>query len=208
MKDSGAAAVRERIHALPDRSFVSVRELEAPVEGARVSKRAVEVELSRLAKSGMVRSIRKGLYWKGVKTPSGMLPPTPTEVGLAIGGTGTGPADVSAARFLGLTTQVPVVVDMAVPGRAPSSMDEVVFHSRPFSRAFFELKPAEVAVLEVLRMWPSGLEEDWEFLAERVARLSKKGSVRLDRVSEAVEQERVPVVRELWRELGRAVGGA
>ena len=205
MKGSDAAAVRKRVESMPSRSFVSVRDLELPVEGRRMSKRAVEVELSRLAKAGIVRGVRKGLYWKGVETPSGMLPPTSTELGLAVGGPGTGPADVSAARFLGLTTQVPVVVDMAVPGRAPSPTADVVFHARPYSRATSRLRPAEVAVLEVLRIWPSGVEEDWEFLAERVTALCGMGTIRPECVSEAADQEHAPVVRDLWRELEQLV---
>ena len=78
-----------------------------------------------------------------------MLPPTPAEVGVAVGGPGSGPSDLAAAKFLGLTTQVPVTMDMAVPGRAPADVPGIEFRSRPHTRALLGLKPAEVDVLEV-----------------------------------------------------------
>lgn len=198
MSTSSAALVRKRINALPERSFVRVRDLD---EGRGVSTRAVEVAISRLAHEGVVRPIRKGLYWKGPRTPTGMLPPTPAEVGVAIGGTGSGPSDLAAVRFLGLTTQVPVKMDMAVPGRAPASVPGIEFHSRPYTRAMHGLNPAEVAVLEVLRMWPSGVEEDWEVLRDRVADLVKNGIIRTGQVSAAVADERTPAARSRWEEL-------
>ena len=135
-----------------------------------------------------------------------MLPPTLAEVGVAVGGPGSGPSDLAAAKFLGLTTQVPVTMDMAVPGRAPAGVPGIEFHSRPYTRALRGLKPAEVApaevaVLEVLRMWPSGVEEDWDALRDRVADLATKGIVRTEHVSAAVADERTPAVRRLWEKL-------
>ena len=198
MTISTAALVRERIDALPDRSFVRVRDLD---EGRDLSTRAVEVAMSRLAHAGVVNSIRKGLYWKGPRTSAGMLPPTPAEVGLVIGGPGSGPSDLAAVRFLGLTTQVPVNMDMAVPGRAPAGVPGITFHSRSYSRAMRGLRPAEVAVLEVLRMWPSGVEDDWEALRNRVTDLVTQGIVRTEHMSAAVAEERTPGARTLWHEL-------
>lgn len=205
MTTSVAASVRERINAMPERSFVRVRDLE---DGRDYSARAVEVAISRLAHAGIVSPIRKGLYWKGPRTSTGMLPPTPAEVGVAVGGPGTGPSDLAAARFLGLTTQVPVKADMAVPGRAPAAVPGIEFHSRPYSRAMRGLKPAEVAVLEVLRMWPSGVEKDWDALRDRVADLVDKGIVRAEHVSAAVADERTPAVRGLWQELADWLPGS
>ena len=60
------------------------------------------------------------LYWKGPRTPVGMPLPRAFDVGMAIAGPGAGPACVSAAAFLGLTTQVPSVDTIAVPGRTPT----------------------------------------------------------------------------------------
>jgi len=198
MTRSTAAFVREHIDALPERSFVRVRDLD---QGSHISTRAVEVAISRLAHAGVVSPIRKGLYWKGPRTSTGMLPPTPAEVGVAVGGPGSGPSDLAAVKFLGLTSQIPVKMDMAVPGRAPAGVPGIEFHSRPYTRAVRGLKPAEVAVLEVLRMWPSGVEGDWEALRDRIADLATRGILSTERVSAAVADERTPVVRRLWEEL-------
>jgi hypothetical protein len=130
-----------------------------------------------------------------------MLPPLPGELGLEIGGPGSGPCGLSAARFLGLTTQVPVKMDIAVPGRAPMPVAGVEFHSRPYSRLLCRLKPAEVAVIEVLRSWPSGVEADWQALSARVSLLVLEGVVRPEVVSLAISEERTPLVRNHWRDL-------
>lgn len=183
---------------MPTRSFVHIADLP---EGSGGSRRAVEVEMSRLAKAGAVRSVRKGLYWKGPRTRSGMVPPSPRELGVAVGGVGSGPSGISAARFLGLTTQVPAVTDVAVPGRAPDPVDEVVFHSRPYERAVLGLRPAEVAVLEMLRVWPRAAEDDWSALADRVMKLRESGEIRPRVVTQAANREHVPAVRDLWNAL-------
>lgn len=192
---STAGALRQHIEGLQDRTFVTVSELVASNGGA---SRAVEVAISRLAQSGSLAQIRKGLYWKGPQGPHGMLPPTPIELGVAIGGPGSGPSDVSAARFLGLTTQVPVMTHVAVPGRAPTQVPGIGFHARPYSRSSHALKPAEVAVLEVLRIWPSGVEVDWEVLRDRVAELKARGFIRPPVLTAALADERTPAVRQLW----------
>ncbi len=157
--------------------------------------------MSRFASTGLVLPVRKGLYWKGPRTERGMLPPLPGELGLEIGGPGSGPCGLSAARFLGLTTQVPVTMDIAVPGRAPMPVAGVEFHSRPYSRLLHRLKPAEVAVTEVLRSWPSGVEADWQALSARVSHLVREGVVRPGIVSLAVSEERTPLVKNYWKDL-------
>jgi hypothetical protein len=103
-------------------------------------------------------------------------------------------------RFLGLTTQVPVSEHIAVPGRAPAPLPGIEFHSRSHTRALHGLRPAEVAVLEVLRMWPSGIEEDWRTFCARVAKLIERGAVRLEAITAAINDERTPLVRRRWRE--------
>jgi len=128
-----------------------------------------------------------------------MQPPSAAALGIEIGGVGSGPCDVSAARFLGLTSQVPVAEHIAVPGRAPAPLSGVVFHSRPYSRAKHALRPAEVAVLEVLRIWPSGVEETWRTFCSRISQLIERGVVRLEVVSAALNDERTPDARRHWR---------
>jgi hypothetical protein len=137
-----------------------------------------------------------------------MPPPTLAEVGVAVGGPGSGPSDLAAAKFLGLTTQVPVTMDMAVPGRAQAGVPGIEFRSRPYTRALRGLKPAEVDVLEVARMWPSAVDENRDALHDRLADPATKGIVRTELVSAAVADERTPTVRRLWEKLVEAFAAA
>jgi predicted transcriptional regulator of viral defense system len=195
---STSAAVMRSIAQLPEKSFIRVRDLEIRIGTTR---HAVEVAMSRLAAADVVQSIGRGIYWKGSHSRTGMQPPSPLEVGIAIGGAGSGPADVSAVRFLGLTTQVPVAVHIAVPGRAPAPLSGVEFHSRSYGRALRALRPAEVAVLEVLRLWPSGVEADWSSLRSRVGKLVRQGIVRCEVISDSLADERTPGARHHWLQL-------
>jgi len=65
--------------------------------------------------SGKLVRVRPGLYYKGVHTALGLTEPHPLDVALQIAGQGSGPAGFSAASALGLTTQVPSVIEVAVP---------------------------------------------------------------------------------------------
>jgi hypothetical protein len=100
--------VRERVERLPGDTFVHSRDLVAEF-GERT---AVDVALHRLKESGELVPVRRGLYYKGRKTRLGTTRPDPIrtayEVARAAGyGSGVGPAGYTAARALGLTTQVP-----------------------------------------------------------------------------------------------------
>lgn len=141
------------------------------------SEAAVDSTLSRLARSNDLLRIRKGLYWKGTSTRFGMTRPTPLEAGIAIGGSGSGPAGIAAANVLGLTTQVPGTIEIAVPGKAPDPFPGVRFRSRPDERRTLKMRPMEVAVLEILRD-PSTAEVDWEQVVARLNELAAKGLVR------------------------------
>ena len=115
---------------------------------------AVAQTLSRLARVGELRRVRRGLYWRGTTTRLGMAPP-PTDrlAGEVADGRGTGPAEWSAALALGLSTQIPRRETIAVPGRAPRNPGTIRFVSRAAStkRRDERLRPVEVALLEVLR---------------------------------------------------------
>lgn len=110
--------------------------------------------LTELTKEGELRRVRRGVYWRGTRTPLGMSPP-PTDdlVSELVGGRkGSGPAGPSAASLLRLSTQVPRRAHVAVPGRAPSSTPTVQFVSRAASLGRHDagLSPVEVALLEML----------------------------------------------------------
>ena len=66
-----------------------------------------------------------------------------------------------AARWLGLTTQVPGRPCVAVPGRVPVAVHGVRFCSRTPRRRELGMNALEVAVVEVLRDWPLSVEASW-----------------------------------------------
>jgi hypothetical protein len=127
------------------------------------SPEAVTQALHRLAASGELLHVRKGLYWRGTKTLLGMAPPPADALVKAVTTErrGVGPAGTSAANALGLSTQIPRRPAFAVPTRIPESVPagvEMVSRAGCRNRASANARPAEVALLEVLRDW-SGLVE-------------------------------------------------
>jgi len=159
--------------------------------------RAVESALSRLAAEGQLVRVRRGLYWRGKKTRFGMTHPSVLQAGIAVGGPGSGPSGVAAAHLLGLTTQVPGTVDVAVPGKTPEPMRGVRFRSRPYSRRERRLTPTEVAVLEVLRD-PDASEAPSSQVTARIRELIADGAVRADVLDAAVAAEPRVTARKAW----------
>ena len=189
-----AASVREQVAAAPLLAFITAAELPG-------SRRAVECALSRLAADGDVLRVRKGLYWKGPKTRFGIAAPRPADIALEVAGPGAGPAEVAAAHLLGLTTQVPSVAVVAVPGRVPMPVAGARFVSRSIERRVVGLRPIEVALLEVLRSGPASIEKSWSAVGETVEHLVTAGEVRCDVVNSAVANEHHVATRERWAEL-------
>jgi hypothetical protein len=110
--------------------------------------------LAALTREGELRRVRRGVYWRGTRTPLGMSPP-PTDglISELVGKhKGSGPTGLSAANLLRLSTQIPRRAHVAVPGRAPTSTPTVRFVSRAASlgRRDAALSPVEVALLEML----------------------------------------------------------
>jgi hypothetical protein len=172
------------------------------------SPEAVAQTLSRLARAGELRRVRRGLYWRGASTRLGMAPPPPNRLlDEVVGGPGTGPAGWSAALALGLSTQVPRRETIAVPGRAPRSPGPVRFVSRAAStkRRDERLRPVEVALFEVLRDWDALVGVSTHDAVDRIARLAETGVVRFDRLVRASVTE-PPRVRERLRHLLGALG--
>ncbi|MBO0834286.1 MAG: hypothetical protein J2P28_02060, partial [Actinobacteria bacterium] len=167
MAISGAApAVRSRVLSSRDRFWHP-----ADFEG---SPEAISKALSRLTATGELRRVRRGLYWRGTHTRLGMSPPPPGRVAAELsGGPGVGPAGLSAAIDLGLTTQVPRYDIVAVPQRVPRHPGNVRLVSRAAStrRRSERLRPAEVALLEVLRDWGALVEVPDREAAKRIANL-------------------------------------
>lgn len=194
MKGSTASGVREYVEKLSPRSFVAAGDISCP-------RSAVDTALSRLCSAGELVRVRKGLYWKGVQTRLGTTRPSTEEVAIRVGGPGSGPSGVAAARWLGLTTQVPATFTTAVPIRAPVPWGSVRFTERSLGRRFRDLRPIEVALVEVLRVGPSVVEPDWSDLATVASDLVDSGDLRPDLVDEQIREEHHIATRERWSEL-------
>lgn len=192
---STAHLVRNHIEHCPVRTFITPAEIGG-------SRRAVECEMSRLAAEGEIVRIRKGIYWKGPKTRVGIPLPRPIEIALEVAGVGSGPAEISAAHSLGLTTQVPAVEVVAVPGRPPAPVRGARFVSRSIERRFHGLMPTEIALLEVLRAGPAVVEAPWTEVARVARRLAKAGEIRPAVIAEQVRDEHHVATRERWAQLG------
>lgn len=188
---SVASAAKERVMSAPAGTFLRRRDFVGP-------DRAVETALSRLFAKGELVRVRPGLYWVGKRTRFGMTAPSTLDAALAIAGPGSGPSGVSAARTLGLTTQVPSVVEVAVPGKVPDPVSGVRFRSRSFARREHRLTPIEVSVIELLR-YPDSSEEGWPDISERIASLISENVVRREALDEVIRDERHRGARERWR---------
>lgn len=169
---------------------------------------AVAQSLSRAVKTGDLRRIRRGLYWRGMGTRLGMAPPSIGGLANEVAaGPGNGPAGHSAALALGLSTQVARRDVIAVPARAPRDSGLVHFVSRAAStkRRDERLRPAEVALFEVLRDWDLLVDVPASDAVARLAGLTEAGELRLDRLARAAATE-PPRVRERLRGLFCAIG--
>lgn len=148
--------------------------------------------LGELETRGELRRVRRGLYWRGTRTPLGMAPP-PTErlIEALARGPGVGPAGLSAANLLRLSTQIPRRALVAVPERAPSDTGPVAFVSRATrtGRSKAELNATEVAALEVLDDWNAVLEVTPDEAAARLSDLLRIGDLRAERLTQAATTE-------------------
>lgn len=188
---SVAAATKERVFSVPAGTFLRRKDFEG-------SDRAVETALSRLCARGDLVRVRPGWYWVGKRTRFGMTRPTTLDAALVIAGSGAGPSGVSAARALGLTTQLPSVVEVAVPGKAPDPFSGVRFRSRSFTRREHRLTPMEVAVIELLRS-PDSSEMSWRDTSRHIASLAAENVVRREVLDEVISEEHHRGARERWR---------
>lgn len=188
--DSVAASIRSRVMRSRPGTFFRVSEFAGP-------RRAVESAFSRLAaEEESLLGVRRGLYWKGVKSRFGPGRPRVEDLVREVAGArSVGPAGWSASHALGLSTQVPAVPEFAVVGTRPTGIGGAKFHSRSnFAR--LGLGYEEIALLEVLRDWPAYVEADWSDLERTVAQLRDDGRIRPDRVRKAAIEESSPALRE------------
>jgi hypothetical protein len=175
---------RHRIMRSRDR-FWKVADMSTPVS-------TTQHLFADLVEQGELRRIRRGLYWRGTKTPLGMAPPSPGALVLQIAEErGTGPAGLSAANILRLSTQIPRYAEYAVVGRRPTDGYGLRFVSRSARHARVDngLSQLEVAALEVLDGWDQVIEAVPDEAMRRLAALLRSGAIRADRLAQASETE-------------------
>ncbi len=185
---SQAACARESILGSSGRFWST-----ADLSGAPSTRQHL---LAELTDRGELLRVRRDLYWRGRRTPLGMSPPAPEAlVERLVGKDGVGPAGLSAAHRLRLSTQVPRKAQIAVPERPPTSSGPVTFVSRAARtlRKSAALTAVEVALLEALDGWSRVIEvplpEAWRRLRDAI----KDGEVSATRLAEASGTEPAPV---------------
>ncbi len=152
--------------------------------------------LADLVRQGELLRIRRGLYWRGRKTPLGMAPPSPADLTAELAGArGVGPAGLSASNRLRLSTQVPKKTQVAVPRRAPTDSGAVTFVSRAARTGRFTagLNEAEVALLETLDGWSSVIEVPLPDAWSQLQSVLHGSAIRPDRLARAARTEPGPV---------------
>lgn len=190
MSELSPAAV---IRSAPERSFVHVARLPGSDTAARQAA-------SRAARSGELLPIRRGLYYRGVKTRYGMTRPRAEDVAREVlGEKGSGPSGYSAAREWGVTTQVPASFHVATlwPTEAIAGVTQ---HSRR-NKARANLNAKEIALLELMRSPGEYVEAGWEVLVGRVREALANDEVRESPLRLAVKNERSVAVRESFARL-------
>lgn len=180
------AAARERIEKAPIGAWFRPSDF-----GGGNSAEQILSRIARDPNSSVVRAA-KGLYYKsGPPDPFfGKRLPSPTETAMqVVKGQGVGPAGVAAAAFLGLSTQVMPRPTLTVVGTPPKGVKGVEWQVRK-NPARAQLNFAEVAVLEMLTIYPYGTEADWTAVVARVDDLRRNNKISLGRLSKAVSSER------------------
>jgi hypothetical protein len=111
---------------------------------------AVAMALSRLAKKGVVQRVRKGLYYRPGSTALGPTLPSQPEIVRHIFTAPLHPSGLTAANYLGFSTQNVPYGEFATPAwNAPHLSAARIHKRRPPSRAHVSEKDG--ALLEFLR---------------------------------------------------------
>lgn len=189
------------LRELPERTFVRNSDL----PGSNAARRNA---LSHAAAHGDLIRVRNGLYYKGAKSRFGMTRPSSREVAREVLGTeGVGPAGFSAARYLGLTTQVPAEMHLSICGPIPEGIDGVQMHKRNNARRR-SLNESEIALLEVLRDPQTLVENGWDALLAVARREFSRGGMRWATLLESIDGEGPVATRTNFARLRADLAGA
>jgi hypothetical protein len=160
--------------------------------------------LSRLAEDGTLTRVQKGLYWRSRPTVVGPSVPTASGAIAQTARAALHPAGLTAASYIGLATQNPMVAEFATPASAgPAAASGMTVHTRrPPSRS--HLDPHDGALLEVLRDRGRTSELRPAETVERITHLLQDAD-RLRRLAAAAAGE-PPRVRAILGALGERAG--
>lgn len=193
LRDMKALSPSAVIRSVDERTFVHVNRLPGTPAAARQAA-------SRAVRNGELLPIRRGLYYRGVKTRYGMTPPRVEEIAREVlGEVGTGPAGYSAAREWGVTTQIPATFHVATLWPVDPILG-VTQHSRR-NKERLRLNSKEIALLELLRDAGVYVEAGWDTLVDRVRDALVVGEIREDHLRGAVAGERNTAVKQSFAQL-------
>jgi Family of unknown function (DUF6088) len=168
---------------------------------------AVAQALSRLARSGVIERLSKGVYYRNRQTAFGKSRPNPATLGkLATKRATVFPAGIAAANLLGFTTQNPARTELATSGGSlPRKLvgSETIIHTRR-PAAWTNLSREDAAILDFLRQRGRASELSRDDTVKRtITLLSEKG--RFDRLLRVAEFE-PPRVRAMIGAIGEQLG--
>lgn len=168
---------------------------------------AVAQALSRLAKTGDVERLSKGVYYRSRETAFGKSRPNPTALrSLAATRATVFPAGLTAANVLGFTTQQPARTELATAAQSlPRKLvgDDPVIHTRR-PAAWMRLSEHDAALLDFLRRGGRDSELSPQQTVKRTLTLcAEKG--RFERLL-AVAATEPPRVRAILGAIGEQLG--
>lgn len=180
---STAATVQDKVTRSRERFFSADDFSDLP-------RAATVKSLERLAEDGELVRVRRGMYFRGKRYRWGMARPDERSlVEHMVGKYGVGPAGLSAANHLGLTTQMPAKSHYAVTGTSPRDLPAAKFVSRQrVGRRDHKLRWLEVAILEVLDDWTT-LETTPERAVATIASLIRGNQADPNRLARASKSE-------------------
>ncbi len=168
---------------------------------------AVSATLSRLAKKGRIRRVRKGVYYVPRVTRFGTTKPDPASVAAAVltrRGIAWSPTGLAAYNRLGLTTQVSPTTTFAVSRkvRLASAGSNTRLTVRPVVRGSSADERAVLDALRDLRWIPDTTPER---VIARIADLFRSKRISFERVARFARKE-PPRVRAVLGVIGTKIG--
>jgi|LSQX01.1.fsa_nt_gb hypothetical protein len=194
---SVASAVRQAVMGSSDRIWTYA-------DFADLEMGAVSQALSRLSREGLIKRVRKGVYYRPKQTVLGESKASPAAVSARLLSTGARPTGLTAANALGLTTQNPARPSYAVSkSNAPTNLPGVkVRVRRPVLNG--DIQAREAAILEFLRDRGQTSDLSPEEIVTRLLQILSDDAV-FSRVAEAALNE-PPRVRAMLGALGQEAG--